>query len=87
MSTVTLALPVPGTHPEQWSAFQLLARAGLVPTKVLRIYAAGDPEALADAFGLPRETILFVSGEDKLMTALLTRDGKVLVTLEGWPCE
>lgn len=82
---VTVTLPPPHHRPEVWSVTQTLMRAGMTPQRVVFLLAAGDPGALIDSFGLPRETVLYLALDGSPRTALLGREGRVVDHFAGWP--
>lgn len=79
-----ITLPPPQDHPERYTALRQLLELGERPQRVVRVFAAGDPEAQLSDAGAKRETILFVNAAGRPRTALLTPIGELIVR-NGWP--
>lgn len=79
---LVLGLPPRGMHPEHMDALRRLAKAGLRPGRIHRVYGAGDPLADRDDDGEARDTILFTDIDGEPYTALLI--GEAVSCRSGW---
>jgi hypothetical protein len=79
----TVTLPPRGDYPERYLALRMLCEAGARPRKIVRVYAAGDPEAQLSGASARRETILFVDASGAPQTAIVSPIGEI-VCRPGW---
>lgn len=67
-------------------ATDLLRRHRRYVDRVVKVYSAGDPGAVTDDNGIPRETLLYVTPDGQERTAILVgADPKMTVKVkDGW---